>query len=229
MNVSAIIPVAGRGKRFGGSLPKQYLELNGQPVIYLTVRVFVDLPVITGGVVVAAADEIDRLSTFLDKIDGFNAKFRIIEGGKERQDSVYSGLQQIPSTTDIVIVHDGVRPVITQAILIKSIEAANRYGACVAAVPVKETVKKVERNKVIETIPRANLWLAQTPQTFRYKILKEAHDRAHRSGFFSTDESALVEWAGYPVQVVPGAYSNIKITTQEDLKMAGILHEERGV
>jgi len=229
MNISAIIPVAGRGKRFGGPLPKQYLDLNGQPVICLTMRVFVDLPEITGGVVVAAADEVDRLSATLGKIDGFSTKFRIIEGGKERQDSVYSGLQQIPSTTDIVIVHDGVRPLITPSILIKSIEAADRYGACAVAVPVKETVKKVEKNKVVETLPRANLWLAQTPQTFRYSILKKAHEQAHRSGFYSTDESALVEWAGYAVQVVPGAYSNIKITTREDLKMACILLEERWI
>ena len=228
MNVSAIIPVAGRGKRFGGPLPKQYLELDGQPLISRTLRTFVDLPSISGGVVVAAADEIARITTYLEKIDGFSEKFRVIEGGKERQDSVYFGLQQIPSTTDIVLVHDGVRPLVTQAILINSIKVAEQYGACVVAVPVKETIKKVAGKKVVETIPRADLWQAQTPQTFRYSILKEAHEKARQSGFYSTDESALVEWTGYKVRIVMGAYTNIKITTQEDLKMARMLYEEIG-
>jgi 2-C-methyl-D-erythritol 4-phosphate cytidylyltransferase len=226
MIVSAIIPVAGRGKRFGGQLPKQYLELNGQPVINLTLRPFVSLPAIHGGVVVAAREEMERISAFLGNIEGFAEKFRVIEGGKERQDSVYSGLQQIPSDTNIVIVHDGVRPFVSHSLLLRSIDTAQQFGACIVAVPVKETIKKVDKDQVIETIPRESLWQAQTPQTFRYSILKKAHDDAHRLGFCSTDESALVEWAGFPVRIVMGDYRNIKITTREDLKIAGILAEE---
>ncbi len=226
MIISAIIPVAGRGLRFGGPIPKQYLSLNDQPIISITLRKFVSLAAINHGVVVAAQEEIEKTRHLLSKIEGFSDKFRIVTGSNERQDSVYQGLKNVPSETDIVIVHDGVRPLVTTEMIHNSIQTAAEYGACVVAVPVKETIKRVVNRQVLETIPRKELWQIQTPQTFRYHILNDAHERAKKAKYYSTDESALVEWCGYPVRVVKGAYSNIKITTEEDLKIARVFDQE---
>ena len=226
MIVSAIIPVAGRGTRLGGPVPKQYLKLNDEPIISITTRKFVSLPSIHHGVVVAAANEIENTRQLLSNIEDFSQKFKIVAGGNERQDSVYKGLEAIPSETDIVMVHDGVRPFLTTQMIDVSIQTAADSGACVIAVPVKETIKRVMDQEVQETIPRENLWQIQTPQTFKYHILKEAHKKAKEARYYSTDEAALVEWCGYSVRVVMGSYSNIKITTEEDLKIARIFDQE---
>jgi 2-C-methyl-D-erythritol 4-phosphate cytidylyltransferase len=226
MVISVIIPVAGLGKRFGGSTPKQYLAIGDKPIITLTVEKFLSLAEIDYGVVVVAEEEKDTTYNFLQNIEGFNTRFKIISGGVRRQDSVYNGLQHIPSNTDVVIVHDGVRPLITSRIIQESIHEASRSGACVVAVPVKETIKRVNQYSIEETLPRSQLWQAQTPQSFKYSILNEAHKKARLANYYSTDESALVEWAGYPVKVVRGEYSNLKITTAEDLTLARLLYEE---
>ena len=122
--------------------------------------------------------------------------------------------------TEIIIVHDGVRPFIKSDIIRRSIETARQKGACIAAVPVKDTIKEVTGDRVIRTIPRDTLYQVQTPQTFKYEILVSAHRLAAEKNYYSTDESSLVEWAGYPVTVVNGSYENIKITTREDYFMA---------
>jgi 2-C-methyl-D-erythritol 4-phosphate cytidylyltransferase len=220
MIVSAIIPVAGKGKRFGGSVPKQYMDIHGQPAITITLQKFVSLNEIDHGVVVVAEDEQEKTHKLLNHIDGFQSKFEIVPGGKERQDSVYCGIQKIAPETDIVIVHDGVRPLVTSALILESIKTAAQYGACVVAVPVKETIKQVQNDTVIKTIPRDLLWQIQTPQSFRYSIIKKAHEQAKAADFYSTDESALVEWIGYPVRIVRGDYANIKLTNMEDLELA---------
>jgi len=226
MIVSAIIPVAGRGRRFGSPVPKQYLNLNDEPIISTTIRKFVSLAAVHHGVVVAARDEIENTYQLLSKIPGFSQKFQIVTGGDERQDSVYQGLEHVPAETEIVMVHDGVRPFLTGKMIDESIEIAADFGACVLAVPVKETIKRVVDQQVQETIPRDELWQIQTPQTFKYHILYEAHKKAKEAKYYSTDEAALVEWCGYPVKVVMGSYSNIKITTEEDLKIARIFDQE---
>jgi 2-C-methyl-D-erythritol 4-phosphate cytidylyltransferase len=226
MTISVIIPVAGRGVRFGGPIPKQYLNLNDLPIISLTIEKFVSLAAINFGVVVAAREEIENIRCLLSEIEGFSEKFQIVAGGNERQDSVYQGLKSIPSETDVVIVHDGVRPLVTAEMIHTSIQTASEFGACVMAVPVKETIKRVADQQVLETIPRNELWQIQTPQTFKYQILMDAHERAKKANFYSTDESALVEWCGYPVRVIMGAYSNIKITTEDDLAIARIFEQE---
>ena len=167
MVVSAIIPVAGQGKRFGGSVPKQYMDINGQPAIALTLQKFASLAEIDHGVVVIAKDEEENTRRILKHIKGFKNKFEIVTGGKKRQDSVYCGLQHISPDTDVVIVHDGVRPLVTSSIILESIKSAAKYGACVVAVPVKDTIKQVENDVVIKTIPRDQLWQVQTPQSFK--------------------------------------------------------------
>jgi 2-C-methyl-D-erythritol 4-phosphate cytidylyltransferase len=227
MVVTAIIPVAGQGKRFGGPVPKQFQTIEDEPVISITVSKFASMPNIDFGVVVVAKNDIDKTRRLLSKIDGFAEKFKIVAGGAKRQDSVYQGLLQVPSNTDIVLVHDGVRPLIIPKMINASVESAAQSGACVLAVPVKETIKRVIDHQVCETLQREELWQIQTPQTFRYRILYEAHEKAHQSQYYSTDEAALVEWCGYPVKVLMGDYTNIKITTEEDLEMARVYYKGR--
>jgi 2-C-methyl-D-erythritol 4-phosphate cytidylyltransferase len=227
MIVSAIIPVAGRGKRFGGQIPKQYLEIDGIPVIVLTLQKFLGIEAIKHIVVVTAKEDIKRTTQLLNSIPGLPEKLLVVRGGQERQDSVYQGLLHTPPTTDIVIVHDGVRPLVTEEIIKATVDMALRCGACVVAVPVKETIKRVKDKTILETIPRESLWQVQTPQTFKYAILKQAHERARSANFYSTDESALVEWSGHTVKMITGDYCNIKITTPEDLQIARQFYREK--
>jgi len=220
MKISAIIPVAGEGKRFAGRVAKQFVEINGQPLLAYTLRTIISVQEIKEGVVVAARHEIEKTFQILEHLAGFKEKFKIVAGGKERQDSVYNGLITIDPNCDIVVVHDGVRPLVTAEILRASIKEASETGACVVAVPVKDTIKRVVANKVVETLAREQLWQAQTPQSFKYDILIKAHEQARKEKCYATDEAALVERAGYPVSVLRGDYSNIKITTLDDLKIA---------
>ena len=226
MNVSAIIPVAGQGKRFGGKTPKQFQKIGDQSIIEITLRKFVSLDEISHGVVVVSDSDVDFSRNLFRQIDGFENKFKIVIGGKKRQDSVYNGLKIIPSDTDIVVVHDGVRPLVSSQLITKSIQTAFATGACIAAIPVKDTIKRVQNDTVIETIPRDHLWQVQTPQSFRYSVLKEAHEKAKETGFYSTDESSLVEWNGHPVNIILGEYSNIKITTTVDLELSLLLYQK---
>jgi 2-C-methyl-D-erythritol 4-phosphate cytidylyltransferase len=227
MRTAAIIPVAGRGKRLASDVPKQFLDLSGKPVIYRTLQQILQVPQINTGVVVTTAEDIDKMYNLLSGIPGFTQRFRVIAGGDERQDSVYNGLQALVPDTVMVLVHDGVRPLVSPEIIRHSIAVAAREGGCVAAVPVKDTIKKATGNKIIETIPRENLWQIQTPQTFRYEILMEAHLKAKGADYYGTDEASLVEWSGHPVMIVEGSNRNIKITTAEDLIIARALYQEQ--
>lgn len=218
--IAAIIPVAGIGKRFGGNQPKQYLALGSHSVLGHTLINFLNIQEINPIVVVTSPGEIKRSKDLIEKEAINPDRIKFAEGGKERQDSVANGLHCLPEDTEIIIVHDGVRPFIKSDIIRRSIETARQKGACIAAVPVKDTIKEVTGDRVIRTIPRDTLYQVQTPQTFKYEILVSAHRLAAEKNYYSTDESSLVEWAGYPVTVVNGSYENIKITTREDYFMA---------
>lgn len=151
-------------------------------------------------------------------------EWRVVSGGKERQDSVSNGLNAIPQETEIVIVHDGVRPFIETETINKSVEIARESGGCIVAIPLTDTVKRTnEENIIAETVDRNGLWRAQTPQTFRYEILMRAHTEAYANNFYGTDEASLVERIGMPVKILKGSYRNIKITTPEDLRLAEAL------
>jgi 2-C-methyl-D-erythritol 4-phosphate cytidylyltransferase len=219
MTVSAIIPVAGQGKRFGGKTPKQFMKIGDKPIIEITLQKFVSHNEINHGVVAVSENEMEFSENLFRQINGFDTKFEIIIGGKERQDSVYKALESLPPNTDIVVVHDGVRPMVSSQLISLSIKTAFETGACVAALPVKDTIKRVENGTVLETIPREKLWQVQTPQSFKYSVLKEAHEKARDSDFYSTDESSLVEWNGHPVKIIRGEYRNIKITASADLEL----------
>lgn len=223
MKVSAVIPVAGQGKRFSSDVPKQYLEIDGQSIIAITVKKILSVSDDITGVVVAQQTEIERTIRILSEIDGFKENIRVVQGGKERQDSVYNGLMHVDPNSEIVIVHDGVRPLISREIILKSIRVAKKMGACIAAVPVKDTIKRTQESIIAETLSRSDLWHAQTPQTFKYSIIFQAHQKAKADKFYGTDEASLVERMGYPVSIIKGDYNNIKITTVEDLKIVQMI------
>jgi 2-C-methyl-D-erythritol 4-phosphate cytidylyltransferase len=220
MKAAVIIPAAGVGKRLPGKIAKQFLEIHGKPILFWTVGKFLALEEITAGVLVVHEDEIGRTRELFGSDQNFKKKFEIVAGGAHRQDSVYNGLVRLKEDTDIVLVHDGVRPLVSKEIILESIRVAADSGACIAAVPVKDTVKKVKENRVLETIPREQVWQVQTPQTFRYDILYQAHQQAKQMNFHATDEAGILEWLGIPVMVIRGDYRNIKITTHDDIAIA---------
>ncbi|WP_019635744.1 2-C-methyl-D-erythritol 4-phosphate cytidylyltransferase [Paenibacillus fonticola] len=221
----AIIVAAGRGTRMGTKESKQYLMLQNKPIVVHTLEVFDRHPLITEIVLVTGEQDVERVLAWIDEY-GITTPIKVIPGGAERQHSVYQGLLQMSSAW--VLVHDGVRPFVTEEQVTACYEAARAHGACVLAVPVKDTVKQVdEQGWVTATPDRRSLWAIQTPQAFRRCDLLQAHEQAARDGFVGTDDSMLVERAGLSVCVVEGAYSNIKITTPDDLDYAEFVRAQK--
>ncbi len=151
---------------------------------------------------------------------------RVIEGGKERQDSVYRGLQTLKGSTDFVVVHDAVRPLVAVSKIDEAVFACRSHDAVILAVPPKDTIKQAENGYVTNTIDRAGLWAVQTPQVFRYELLLQAYESANKAGVYMTDDAGLVELLGHSVRIVPGNYENIKITVPADMRVAEIYLEE---
>lgn len=216
MKVSAIIPAAGLGLRMGSDIAKQFLLLDGKPILHHTLSVLDHCSAVDEIVLVVSENEIDAIQTQI--ADSHPKVTRVVEGGKERQDSVGNGLRSLDSDTDIVVVHDGVRPFVSPELIRETVEAAQDFGAAIAAIPLSDTLKKVsEDGRVERTVDRQDLWRVQTPQTFQYALLKQAFDKARSDGFYGTDEGALIEYLGKEVKVIPGSEFNIKITSSEDL------------
>lgn len=230
MRVAAIIPAAGIGRRMQQNLPKQYLTLGDRPILAVTLAVFEQLPEITEITVVAQPAALDFCQQQVIAPYGFKKVWRLVPGGKERQDSVYNALKvlQRQNDWDIFLVHDGVRPFVTPEEIRRVIQAAQQHGAAILACPAQDTVKKVNRAKQIKkTLPRQDIWLAQTPQAFQAAILWRAFVAAYGRNFYGTDEASLVEALGLPVVVEPGSPLNIKVTTPEDLLLATAIYQER--
>lgn len=219
----ALIPAAGMGKRMGASINKQYLLLNGLPIVARTISVFERSPLIDSIYLVIPAEEIPYCREHVVEACGFRKVVAIVAGGKERQNSVMNGLNAIREKADdddVVLIHDGVRPLVTEAVLSESIAVARVSDGALVAVPAKDTIKIVEDGIVIKTPPRETLWQAQTPQSFRFGIIHNAHLSAEADGFIGTDDASLIERSGGKICIVPGDYRNIKITTPEDLILA---------
>jgi 2-C-methyl-D-erythritol 4-phosphate cytidylyltransferase len=225
MKVGAIIAAAGFGRRMKADRPKQFLALNGTPILIHTIRKF-DAAAVIGYIIVTAPRESAEEVRELVKSASFKKAVVVVEGGERRQDSVAAGLQHLQAGTEIVAVHDGVRPFISAEEIESVVQQAERTGAAILGVPIVETVKQVEKELVESTLTREHLVLAQTPQVFRTHILKEAFDRARRDEYYGTDESSLVERLGHPVAVVRGSERNIKITRPSDLTLARAFLEE---
>ena len=222
MAVIALVPAAGMGKRMGAGINKQYLQLGGMPILARTLRLFEEAPFVDRIVPVIPVDEIDFCREQVVERYGFRKVEEIVAGGKERQQSVLNGLRSLEGCVDddIIVIHDGVRPFVSQHVVQRSIEVAREHDGALVAVPVKDTVKVVEAGIVTATPPRETLWLAQTPQTFRYGVIRAAHEIADAEQFLGTDDASLVERLNDKVQIVIGDYRNIKITTPEDLVLA---------
>ncbi len=224
--IIAIIAAAGRGTRLGAGRAKQFLELAGQPVLVHTLRRVASCSDIGEIIVVLPADEMSSYASLLPSV---RPSVRVVRGGQERQESVFHALQVInPHTVEIVLVHDAVRPFVTVREMVRVIAAARESGAALVVTPVRDTIKEVEGDRVVRTLDRRRLYLAQTPQAFRTDILIEAHQRARREGIVATDDAALVERCGYPVVIVEGSPYNIKITWPEDLLLADAIFHVQG-
>jgi len=223
MIVTAIVPAAGAGVRFGGAVKKQFIALNGLPILSHTLRALAASRALSSIIVVVPPGEEFRGREALE-LAGIDLETEVVPGGQARQDSVYIGLQRAKAETDLVLIHDGVRPFVSREVVLATVEAAKEWGAAIAAVPVIDTIKRVDTDGfVVETLQREQLWSVQTPQVFRYALLMQAHRAIREPGVVATDDAALVERIGGMVKVVRGSYENIKITSEEDLPLAGLI------
>jgi 2-C-methyl-D-erythritol 4-phosphate cytidylyltransferase len=232
MRVIVIIPAAGLGTRMtassataqGKAPSKQFIELEGVPILVHTLRRFAECPEVDEIVVAMRKSEADAFESDL-KLQKLGKNIRIVEGGEHRQHSVANALASLGAAADdIILIHDAVRPFVDSETILGVIEAVKRYGAAIAAVPAIDTIKQVDRTAdgavISATIPREHLVQAQTPQGFRFGILKKVFDDAAVDGFLGTDEASLLEREGQQVHVVMGSHRNIKITTPGDLELA---------
>lgn len=221
MNTRAavIIAAAGSGSRMQADVPKQFLELSGRPLLMHSVSTFRNSPLITRIIVAVSADRVDSTRQLLQRFDLHDEDVRVVAGGIRRQDSVQNGLRELDDDIDIVLVHDGARPLVSDSLIRDCCEGINRDGAAIVAVPVKDTIKKQDDAQfVLETVDRSGLWQAQTPQGARRELFEKAYKvNGDRD---VTDESSLFEKAGIPVTIVPGEETNLKITRPEDLLVA---------
>jgi 2-C-methyl-D-erythritol 4-phosphate cytidylyltransferase len=224
--IAAILPAAGLGTRMGADTPKQFLELDGVPIVILSVRRIAACDLVTDIIVATRGDGIARLEEQIRK-EKFKQKVRVVRGGDSRQESVARALEEVPADTEIVLVHDAVRPFVTREQITRVVEEARKCRAAILGVPAMDTVKEVKRGSLPEdvalinaTIPRERIVLAQTPQAFATKLLKEAFARAQADGVTASDEAGLVERLGHEVHVVLGSERNIKITKPADMELA---------
>jgi 2-C-methyl-D-erythritol 4-phosphate cytidylyltransferase len=222
----ALITAAGKGQRMKSLTPKQYLDLGGRPVLARTLQVFEDCPSVDGIYLIVPPEQMDTVQRDIVEKYLFRKVLKVVRGGKMRQQSVWNGLQAIRSPCSIVVVHDGVRPFISRRLIEQSIKEAQKNGAAVVAVSAKDTVKRAAKGKKVQTLPRDEIWLAQTPQSFQFPLLMKAYQKAHQEEVLGTDDAFLVERLGHPVTLITGDYTNIKITTPDDLIMAEALWEK---
>jgi len=217
VHVSAIIAAGGRGVRFGGTLPKQFLLLGGRTILQRSVDAILSSDCITDLVVALPSDLVANVPDYLRD----RAKpITIVEGGARRQDSVANAFEVVSARADVIVIHDAARPFVTADLIARTVDAAVEHGAAIAALAATDTVKRADADGLIQqTIPRTEIFLAQTPQAFRPSVLRDALARAGSAGD-ATDEAALAERAGHPVRLVEGDRRNLKITTTDDLMMA---------
>src|SRR5271155_4692118 len=232
--IAAIVPAAGLGTRMGADLPKQFLDLDGLPLIIFTLRRLATCAAITEFFVATRSDDVSSLQDKVSK-SGLGRPARVVQGGGTRQQSVANALAQVDPATEIVLVHDAVRPFVTPEQLDRVIEEARARGAAILGIPAIDTVKEVKRASlppdvalITTTIPRERVVLAQTPQAFSYALLRDAFRMAEKDGVVGSDESSVVERFGHEVFVVLGSERNLKITRPADMDLARFyLQQER--
>lgn len=222
---AAIIVAAGQGIRMGAAVRKQYLALDGLPILSHTLRVFDRSPDIHHICLVIPEGDMAFCRQSVLPPAALQKPLTLVAGGAARQDSVWNGLMAVGKLEGVVAIHDGVRPFVTQDQLTACIREAIRHGACILGIPATDTLKSVSATGVITgTLDRENIWLAQTPQVFQYDLIRKAHERARKAGMTGTDDAMLLEKTlGTRINILPGSRNNIKITTPEDLLLAGAL------
>lgn len=222
MKCTAIVLAAGQGKRMNSKIQKQFLILKGKPILYYSLAAFEQSPEIEEIILVTGEECIEYCKKEILDLYGFQKVKKIVPGGRERYDSVYAGLCACEDC-DYVFIHDGARPFVTEEIIRRTKEAVKKYGACIAGMPSKDTVKLADaQGMVADTPKRSHVWTIQTPQVFSYSLIREAHEKARQHDMKEiTDDSMLVEQYGkVPVRLVEGSYENLKITTPEDILVA---------
>jgi 2-C-methyl-D-erythritol 4-phosphate cytidylyltransferase len=232
--VTAILPAAGLGTRMGADTPKQFLSLDGVPVLLFTLRRLAACPAITDFIIATRAEDMDSVSANVTA-EKLGRKVCVVRGGDSRQDSVANAVAKVPAETDLILVHDAVRPLVTRDQIERVIAEADACGAAILGIPAMDTVKEVKRASlptdvalITATIPRERVVLAQTPQVFRAALLLEAFARAREDGVKASDEAGLVERLGRDVHVVVGSEGNLKITRPGDMELAEFyLRQER--
>lgn len=216
-NISIIV-CSGVGKRMESNIPKQFIKVNNKPIVCYTIDKFENCNEIDEIIIVTNKEYIDYFKNDIVHKYSYKKIVKIVEGGKERLNSVYNGINSIEDKNGIVLIHDGVRPFIEEKDIINIIENTKIYNACILGVKVKDTVKMCKDGFIQNTPNRDNIFLAQTPQSFKYELLKQAYDYIINNNIFVTDDASVIESFGGKVKIVEGSYNNIKITTKEDLK-----------
>ncbi len=219
--ICALITAAGKGSRMNMDINKQYIEIGGKPILARTIGIFEECGRVDEIILVVNGNDIVYCKQNIVDTFGFRKVAAIVAGGDTRQASVYNGLSHLKEDCGIVLIHDGARPFVSEESIMESVAVADEFGAACVAVPVKDTIKSADdKNVVRETLDRSRLWSVQTPQTFNYGLILDAHRKALEAGFAGTDDAMLVERLGHPLRLVYGSYYNIKITTEEDLVLA---------
>ena len=219
MDIVAIVPAAGKGKRVGGDKP--YLLLKNKPILAHTLLTLQKFDFLSEIILVVEKVKIDFCRKKIIEKYGLNKVKKVIAGGSSRFDSVFKGLQEVDERIDLIFIHDGVRPFLSENVAKKVIQAAKRYKAAVAAFPCIETIKEIDGGLFVKkTLPRKKIWSIQTPQVFQRDLIIKAYEKAKKKGIKAGDDAELVERIGQPVKIVQGEYRNIKITFPEDLILA---------
>ncbi len=217
--VKAIVLAAGRGTRMGTDMPKQFLEVNGYPILYYTLKAFEEFEAVSEVVLVCSGGDIEYCKREIAEKYHLRKVKHIVPGGAERNDSVLEGLRCC-GMCDYVMIHDGARPMVDEALLNRSLSAVREHKAVICAMPVKDTIKKIDKDgKVLETPDRAQLYQVQTPQTFQYDIIREAYEKMAEDIVRKVTDDAMVleQYGSLPVYYAEGSYRNIKVTTPEDM------------
>jgi 2-C-methyl-D-erythritol 4-phosphate cytidylyltransferase len=204
-----------------GAMRKQYLDLSGRPVVAHSIMAFDSCSLVEEIFLIVPKEDIEYCQNNILSLLDLKKQINLVHGGAKRQDSVYNGLRAITKNTEIVVIHDGVRPFIPPEGIKECVLGSKKYGACIFGAPASDTLKRVYESNIIETtIPRENIWLAQTPQAFKYDLILKAHEIAKQDGYIGTDDASLVERLGEDVKIINGGIFNIKITKNEDLAVA---------
>lgn len=221
--LSVIIPAAGSGVRMGSDIPKPFLKVGDRTILEHTISKFLEVPELIEIIVATSKGHISDIHSMFERIPG-NVMLKVVEGGSERQFSIYNALKEISHDATLVGVHDAVRPFIRPKLIIECCNIAEEYGGAVLGVPAKDTIKQVDDNKNIKATPdRSFLWQAQTPQVFQKELFRKAYESALKSDFIGTDDASLVERIGGRVQMIEGDRENLKITYPVDLKIAELI------